>query len=175
MYKVIVPDIEAFSQSTQEFITVKGCSFNIEHSLISLSKWESKWEQAFLGPKQKTREQMIDYVRMMTISKNVPNDIYELLTNDQLRDIFTYINSKQTATTIKETKAPPRRGPIITAEIIYYWMTQFGIPFECEKWHLNRLITLIRVCEEKEKPAQKMSRKDLARHNTALNHKRRRR
>lgn len=172
MYKIIVPDREFYDEEKNEFFTKKGGSFTIEHSLISISKWESKWEIPFLHQKEKTREQLIDYIKCMTLTQNVPDYIYSMLTQENFKEISNYINSNKTATTIKHSDHK-RNTQIITSEIIYYCMVALNIPFECQKWHLNRLLMLIQVCNEKNKPSKNMDRRSLNKRNSAKNAARR--
>lgn len=161
--EIIVPaSSEMFDERSNTFFSTKETTIVIEHSLLSISKWESKWHKPFLGKDQKTNEQVIDYIRCMTINKVDPNTFYSL-TQQNIADVTNYIDDPMTATWFKEddTKTPNRE--IVTSELIYYWMIAAGIPFECEKWHLNRLITLIRVFNEKNKPKKKgITSKDLA-------------
>lgn len=165
-----------FDNKNNMFITTEPVELRLEHSLISLSKWESKWTKPFLDNKDKTSEEMIDYIRCMTLNKNVDPKVYYLLTNDDLSKIKTYIDAPMTATWFSEDKRSrhPRSREIVTAEIIYYWMIAQNIPPEYQKWHLNRLLTLIRVCSVKNAPPKKMRNKDIMRQNQALNAARRR-
>lgn len=175
MLEITVPATELFNEKTQEFMYTKEQTLQLEHSLISLSKWESKWHKAFLGKQEKTNEETLDYVRCMTITKNVDPNAYLVLTPDNVNAINAYIDNPMTATRfnsmLNQSTAPNR--DVITAELIYYWMVAFNIPFECEKWHLNRLLTLIRVCELKNSPPKKMSKSAIMRNNAALNNARR--
>lgn len=174
MLRIIIPPRELFVEATSEIITVEGRELALEHSLVSLAKWESKWNKPFLSSKdQKTFEEVIDYIRCMTITQNVDPMIYYGLSNDNLRTIHEYIEKPMTATTIRRPANAPRNRDIITAEIIYYWMICYQIPFECQKWHLNRLLTLIEVCNEKNKPQKKKKPHELAAHYRELNEARR--
>lgn len=172
MLKILIPDAELFNESTQEFLKIKGQEISLEHSLVSLSKWESKWKKPFLTNDEKTHEEIIDYIRCMTITQNVDPIVYLGINQSCLKEIMDYIDDKMTATTIRDMNKKHSRE-IITAEIIYYWMIELGIPFECQKWHLNRLLTLIQVCSIKQSPAQKMNRKDAMRQQSQLNAARR--
>ena len=156
MLKVTIPGCELFDENTGEFTSTSDITIAIEHSLVSLSKWESKWEKPFIG-KKLTPEESIDYVRCMTLTQNVDPDIYKYIPNDVMEQIVKYIDSKQTATWFREDKPKNGYRKTITSEVIYYWMISCGIPFECQKWHLNRLLTLIRVCQEESKPERKMT------------------
>jgi hypothetical protein len=172
MLKVTIPSIELFDEAKYEFVKPKEQILQLEHSLISLSKWESKWRKAFLSKDDKTVEETIDYIKCMTLTPNVDDDVYRCITNDIVKQVREYIDADMTATTFSKNNRPPGRE-IITAEIIYYWMIQFNIPFECQKWHLNRLLTLINVCNIKQGPPKKMSKRELANRNSALNAARR--
>jgi hypothetical protein len=162
---------EDFNEATNEFVASSFVVLELEHSLVSLSKWESKWEIPFLDSTQKTDEQVLDYIRMMCLSE-FPEHIVSKITEDHSKAINTYINAKMTATWTSERKSAPNRE-IITAELIYYWMITLGIPFECQDWHLNRLLTLIKVCNIKNGPKKKMSQSELAQRNRDLNAQRR--
>lgn len=171
MLNIVVPDQEFFNEETQEFFTLKGQTLQLEHSLVSLSKWESKWNKPFLSKNEKTLKETIDYIKCMTITQNVKPYIYDMLTNENILDINKYIDSPMTATTFNVQNTPSRE--IVTSEIIYYWMISLNIPLECQKWHLNRLLTLIRVCNLKNTPSKKMSKKEIMSRNAALNAARR--
>ena len=171
MLNIVVPDQEFFNEETQEFFTLKGQTLQLEHSLVSLSKWESKWNKPFLSKNEKTSKETIDYIRCMTITQNVKPYIYDMLTNENILDINKYIDSPMTATTFNIQNTPSRE--IVTSEIIYYWMISLNIPLECQKWDLNRLLTLIRVCNLKNAPSKKMSKKEIMSRNAALNAARR--
>lgn len=156
MKTITIPAAELFDESTNEYIYTRETTIKIEHSLVSVSKWEAKWEIPFLSTKM-TREQSIDYIRCMTITQNVDPNIYKAIPTSLLNEVNKYIDSKQTATWFNDKKNGPHRQRTVTSELIYYWMIACGIPFECEKWHLNRLVTLIRVCQEESKPSKQMT------------------
>ena len=177
MLQIIVPatEYELFDENTYEFINVKTKEqvLQLEHSLISLSKWESKWRKPFLTKEQKTKEETLDYIRCMTLNSVSP-DVYKHLTKENLEDIEKYINAPMTATTVNDGESGSKvGGEQVTSELVYYWMVALNIPFECQKWHLNRLIMLIRVCNVKNKPPKKMSKREIMSRNAALNAKRR--
>ena len=157
MLTLVIPAREVFDPETNLFYDLKEQKITLEHSLVSLSKWESKWETSFLNSKEMTREQVLDYIRCMTITPNVDPVVYQCLTNENINQIEEYIQKPMTATTFSQKETPGKRE-IITAELIYYWMIACQIPFECQKWHLNRLFTLIRVCSIKNQPKKKGSR-----------------
>lgn len=167
MLRLTIPSTELFDEKTNRFITIHGRELQLEHSLVSVSKWESKWKKPFLGATKKNREETIDYVRCMTITQNVDPIIFLGLTDENIETVNRYIDDPMTATTFKNDKKVNRQ--VITSEIIYYWMISLGVPMECQKWHLNRLLALIRVCDEKNKPAKNKSRKDVMAENRALN------
>ena len=166
---------EMFNDSTQEFVYVKEQDLYLEHSLVSISKWESKWHKSFLSIKDKTDEEVIDYIRCMTINKNVDPAIYYCLSPDCLKQIEDYIQDPYTATTFVDHEERTPSRTIITSELIYYWMASYGIPFECEKWHINRLLALIKICSIKNAPDKKMSKNATMKQNRALNQARRQR
>jgi len=168
MLKIIIPANEAFDEEKNEFITSKVTTIQVEHSLVSLSKWESKWHKPFLSKGEKTLEETVDYIRCMTITQNIESNIYKFITKENVDKIDEYISESMTATTFSNPKQTINKS-IITAEIIYYWMITFNIPFECQKWHLNRLLTLINVCSAKNQPPGKMNKKEIMSRNAALN------
>jgi hypothetical protein len=169
MLKITIPAVEMWDETNECFISTKEYTLQLEHSLVSLSKWESKWCKPFMTKDAKTDEELIDYVRCMTLTQNVPDEAYQMLTNENVQDILKYIDSPMTATTISDDKRSRPSRQIVTNELIYYWMTAYNIPFECQKWHLNRLMTLIRVCGVHQAPPKKQSKRDLMRRNTSMN------
>lgn len=173
MLQITIPATEQWDESKQEFINTKEQVLNLEHSLISLSKWESKWCKPFLSKQDKTFEETIDYIKCMTMNPNVDPAVYSCLTRKQIEEINNYIAAPMTATYFSETQKGRGSGEQVTNELIYYWMIAAQVPFECEKWHLNRLLTLIRVCNVKNQPPKKMSKKQIASRNAALNAARR--
>lgn len=173
MLTIVIPNHEFYDEKREEFIEVKETRLCLEHSLVSISKWESKYEKPFLDKKQKTTEEILYYIKCMTITQNVNPIVYEALTEKNVNDINDYIESNMTATTFVEHGSPGGNKEIMTSEIIYYYMIMYGIPFECQKWHIKRLITLIRVCSVKNSPAKKMSKKDTAKMYRELNAQRR--
>lgn len=168
MLRITIPAAEQWDERKEEFISTKECSIQLEHSLVSLSKWESKWNKPFLGKDNKTEEQIIDYVRCMTITQNVDPAVYYAMSPKNIKDIRDYIDSPMTATTFSGSDNKPNKE-IITSELIYYWMIALNIPFECQKWHLNRLLTLIKVCNIKNQPDKKMKPHEIMKQNAALN------
>lgn len=174
MLKITIPARELFDERTQTFTSTKEQTLQLEHSLVSLSKWESKWCKAFLNPKtEKTIEETIDYIKCMTITQNVDPNVYNFLTSKNIQDINDYIGSPMTATTFYDNKQNGGNKETVTSELIYYWMISFNIPMECQKWHLNKLLTLIRVCSVKNAPPKKMGRKELSSRYASLNAARR--
>lgn len=169
MLTIKIPDTEYYNEETSQFVSVKARTIDLEHSLVSLSKWESKWCKPFLGKDQKTNEEIRDYIRCMIIDRNVPGNILYALNKEQEKQIVDYIDAKMTATTFSDVTESSKSREIITSEIIYYWMISLNIPFECQKWHLNRLLTLIRVCSIKNAPPEKMGRNSVLSRNRQLN------
>lgn len=175
MLHITIPAIEQWDEINERFIIMKEQNLTLEHSLVSLSKWESRWCKPFFSKQEKTLDEMIDYVRCMTITQNVNPDIYKYLTRETIKQINEYIDAPMTATRISEDVNKSGKNKQITGEIIYYWMVAFKIPFECQKWHLNKLMTLIRICDIKSRPPKKMSRREIMSRNAALNAARRKR
>lgn len=178
MLPLTIQGYEYFDEKTSRFGNVKTATIQLEHSLISLAEWEAKWKKPFLGKEEKTMEECIDYVRCMTVTQHVDPLLYNGLTKEQIEEINKYIEDPMTATWFTETEQKRFNRETITAEIIYYWMISLNIPFECRKWHLNRLLTLIRVCNIKNTPPKKKGhaerKNDLSRR-WALNESRRKR
>lgn len=174
MLEIIIPATEIWDESKNEFVYTKEQILRLEHSLVSLSKWERKYCKRFLDNKEKTIEETIDYVRFMTINKNVDPNVYSLLSKKHLDQIYRYIEAPMTATILPANNNKNQvRGEPVTCELIYYWMISFNIPIECQKWHLNSLLTLIKVFEIKNSPKKKMSSSELAMRNAKLNAARR--
>jgi oligoribonuclease NrnB/cAMP/cGMP phosphodiesterase (DHH superfamily) len=170
MLQITIPPVDMWDERKQEFITSKGQTLQLEHSLVSLSKWESKWCKAFLSNKNMTPEESIDYIRCMTITQNVPDDVYNAIPDSIIKEVSDYIALPMTATWFgDEGKKASSNGETVTAELIYYWMIALNIPMECQKWHLNRLLTLIKVCNIKNQPPKKRSKRDIMSRNAALN------
>jgi hypothetical protein len=171
MLKVTVPDTELYDERTNEFISSKEQILILEHSLVSLSKWESKWKKPFLSKTEKTIEETIDYIRCMTITQNVKDEIYsdKIITDDIINQVTEYIDDEMTATTFPKDETKNKNRETVTAEIIYYWMIALNISKEYEKWHLNRLMALINVCNIKNSPPKKMSKREVMSRNARLN------
>jgi hypothetical protein len=173
MLQITIPAVELWDERKQEFVTTKEQTLQLEHSLVSISKWESKWCKPFLSKQEKTFEETLDYIKCMTITQNVDPEVYNYLTNENIEEINMYIEDPMTATYFSDDKTVKPNREQITAELIYYWMIALNIPFECQKWHLNRLLTLIKVCNIKNQPPKKRSRKEIMSRNAALNAARR--
>ena len=174
MLEIEIESRELWDEKNEQFIHTVGTNgtIKLEHSLVSVAKWESRWKKPFLGT-QRTRAETIDYIQCMTITQNVDPRVYPNIDARTLQRINDYINDSMTATWFAEQKNKPISKKKITAELIYYWMISLGIPLECQKWHLNRLLTLIRVCELKNTPPKKMSKKSIGAQNAAINKQRR--
>ena len=176
MLQLTVPATEQWDEQKQEFIQTREQTLQLEHSLVSLSKWESKWNKPFLTKNAKTYEETLDYIKCMTITRNVDQNVYTCLTNRHIEAVNEYIQAPMTATTFTESQNKKYSREIVTSELIYYWMIALNIPVEeCQKWHLNRLLTLIKVCDIKNQPPKKMSKSAIMNRNAALNAARRKR
>lgn len=173
MLEIMVPETEQWDELKQEFVCTKAQTLQLEHSLVSLSKWESKWCKPFLSKEDKSFEETIDYIRCMTLNRHIPDEVYGCLTRSNIKQINEYISAPMTATWFSKDAAGRGSREQITSELIYYWMIALNIPFECQKWHLNRLLTLIQVCNLKNQPSKKMSRREIMSKNAALNAARR--
>lgn len=175
MLQITIPATELWDDRNQVFINTKEQTLQLEHSLVSISKWESKWCKSFLSKTEKTYDETIDYIKCMTITQNVSPEVYDRLTKENIEQINEYIQAPMTATHfLDEEKSGRSNGEQVTSELIYYWMIALNIPIdECQKWHINRLLTLIRVCNIKNQPAKKMSRREIMSRNAALNAARR--
>jgi hypothetical protein len=169
MLKITVTGDEYFNEETETFESVGDFELELEHSLISLSKWESKYQKPFLSNSDKTPDEILFYVRSMILTPNYPEDLFQRFSNANFSQINQYIESKESATTFGDMPERKGRGETITSELIYYWMVAFNIPFECERWHLNRLFSLIRICNLKNSKPKKMSNSEIAARNRELN------
>jgi hypothetical protein len=173
MLTITITGEELFNEETSEFLSLdKPRVLTLEHSLVSLSKWESKWEKPFLTKDPKTIEESIDYVQCMTLTQNVDPYLYLFLSNKNMQEVSEYIDKPMTATTFNH-REKKTNSEIVTAELIYYWMIAYNIPLDCQKWHLNRLLTLINVCNIKNQPKKKMTVEEIRARNRALNEERR--
>lgn len=171
MLTIYIPETEFYDYIKEEFYYIRPQTLKLEHSLVSMSKWEAEHEKPFLAHNEMSASDMVDYIRCMTITQNVDSLIYAGLNDEIINLVAEYINKSMTATWFGSDgqKPPSKNSEIVTSEVIYYWMTIFNIPMECQKWHLNRLLTLIKVCDEKSKPVKKMSRKEQRERYRAIN------
>lgn len=172
MLKITVGDKEVYDESTQEFKAQGGVVLELEHSLVSLSKWESEFEKPFLTNDPKTGLEIIGYVRAMCLTSDIPETIFQKLSGENFQEINSYIDAKMSATWFND-KQTERSREVVTSELIYYWMTVYRIPFICETWHLNRLFTLIRICNVKQDKPKTMTRTEQALEQRRINAERR--
>lgn len=168
MLTVIVPLSESVNNK-REFVVVDGFKLEMEHSLVSLSKWESNFEKPFLTKEMKTPEEIFWYIEAMTLTPNVPEDVFKRLSQKNVEEINEYIGAKRTATWFPKNPNAKQSTETITSELIYYWMIAHNIPVEFENWHINRLFTLIEVCNRKNSPPKKMGRASMIQQRAALN------
>lgn len=173
MLKITIDSQEHFDEETSRFIEVGGVELELEHSLVSVSKWESIFQKPFLTAGEKSNEELAGYIEAMIVTPDFPPEVFSRLSQKNISDITDYIDSKQSATTFGKMPERKGRGETITSELIYYWMVAFNIPFECENWHLNRLFSLIRICNMKNSKPKKMSKHEIAQRNRELNAQRR--
>jgi hypothetical protein len=174
MLTITVGGTESFDDSTDSFVTVGGTQLQLEHSLVSLSKWEEIFEKPFLGKDKKTGEEVVEYVRCMCLDGEIPPEVLKQLSEDNFNAINDYLNAKKTATWFSDQPNAPKSQEVVTAELIYYWLTVANIPWEAQYWHLNKLFTLIRICNLKQAKPKKMSRAEEAQRRRDLNEQRKR-
>lgn len=172
MLTIIVPGPEVFDEETQEFSTIDDVELTLEHSLVSISKWESIYQKPFLGKDTKSTEEVVGYIKAMLVDPKIPPEVFSRINDDNITDINAYVDSKMSATWFSEIGQGPPNREIVTSELIYYWMITFNIPIQCENWHLNRLLTLIRVCNVKNSKPKKLSAAEIAARNRELNERR---
>jgi len=173
MLTIEIPSVEVFVEEANEFLSYEAVTLKLEHSLVSLSKWESKFQKPFLSKDARTNNEMLGYIEAMILSDEIPEYLEKRLTTKNIDAIIEYIDSPQSATTFGTMPEVKRRGETITSELIYYWMVAYNIPFEVETWHLNRLFSLIKICNIKNSKPEKMSKTALAKRNRELNEQRR--
>lgn len=171
--KITVPAVLLHDPKTDRLFRIRETTLVLEHSLVSLSKWEMKWHKPFLNNKEITQDQFIDYVRCMTLTQNVDPNVYYGLTAPILEQIRSYMDDPMTAAVIKDDPKERSSSKFVTSDLIYYWMVELQIPFECQKWHLNRLLTLIRITSIEKKPKKKETQQEAARRSHAINQARR--
>ena len=173
MLSLQIQGCDFWDESTNQFVPMKSQVLQLEHSLVSISKWEAKYKKPFLSREGRTREETLDYIKAMTITQNVNPLLYNLITDDHIRKVNEYIDDPMSATTIKKQEGKGNAFKIITSEEIYASMVELRVPAEYQKWHFNRLMMLLRVLGERNKPPKKMRKSELARRNRSLNAARR--
>lgn len=173
MLTIVILGNESFDEENEVFVYPESFELQLEHSLVSLSKWESIFEKPFLGVEKKSTDETLGYIYAMIISPNVSKDVLKKLSDTNIQEINRYIDSKATATWFNEVRPETKSSEVITSELIYYWMTMFNIPFSAETWHLNRLFTLIKICSLKSSKPKRMSRSEVAARQRELNARRR--
>lgn len=173
--KITIPGIELWDEKKEEFVSTKDQTLQLEHSLVSISKWEAKWKKPFLDERTvKTPDELRDYIRCMTLTQNVDPKVYKFMPPSVIKEITEYMEDPMTASWISEKKKTSGgSGEIVTSELVYYWMIAYNIPIEFQKWHFNRLMMLIRICDAKNAPQKKMGRTEMLQRNRALNAQRR--
>lgn len=180
MLTITIPGGEFYDEENERFFETKGKTIVIEHSLVSISKWESKWKKPFIEtlnnwskmPESINLDEILDYIRCMTLTQNVDPVVYRTIPAQTINDIFEYMNDPMTATWFRNEERN-KKGEVVTSELVYYWMTALNIPFECKKWHFNRLMVLIRIASEKNQPPKKMNKNNILKQNRSLNAQRR--
>lgn len=175
MLVITVNGEELYDERIQEFVSTEDVVLRLEHSLVSLSKWESKFCKPFLGPEKKSREEVLEYIKAMVVGEDIPDEVFSRLGHKNIEKINEYISAENSATTFVETPQQKARGrsEIITAELIYFWMISYTVPMECENWHLNRLFALLKVCNIKNSKEKPMSAHEVAKRNRDINAQRR--
>lgn len=160
MLQLTIPGQRYWDEENEVFVYPETVVLELEHSLVTLSKWESEFEKPFLSKDEKTAEEIFRYIQIMNQTPNTSPDVFQYLTEENVREINDYISAKTTATWFNDPppgSQPPNRE-VITAELIYYWMISVEMPIEpFQNWHLNRLFTLLRVFSVKNGKNQKMN------------------
>ena len=169
MLPITVPAARMWDEVKEEFVYAEEVTLELEHSLVSLSKWESKHHKAFLSKREKTPEEELDYIKCMTLTEHVPDEVYARLTQENVDQIARYLEDPMTATYFPDDKKQTSSRDVMTAEYIYYCMFANGIPLEWENRHLNRLIAIIKMCALKNNPPKKMSKNEIASRHRQIN------
>ncbi len=172
MLTLIITGTELFDEENQEFLTVDETTIELEHSLLSVSKWEAKFQKPFLTNGEKTTEEILHYIKMMVLTPGFSDELFSKFSEQNFKEINDYIDSNESATTFSDLPKTGGRSEIVTSELIYYWLVTFRIPFECQTWHLSRLFSLIRICNLKNTKPKKMSKREIAERNRDLNARR---
>lgn len=173
MLKIKISSNELYDEHTCEFVSIPEQTLEFEHSLVSISEWESRWCKPFLSENEKTEEETMDYIRCMCLTPDVDDYVFTYMSADNILKIKKYIDSPMTASTVNDTDSSGESGEFITSELIYYWMSEHQIDFSCETWHLNRLLMLIKICNAKRRPPRKRSMSEIVAHHRTINEQRR--
>ena len=170
MLTITIPSAEFFDEKNNLFIYSKEQNLRLEHSLVSISKWEANWHKPFLSEENRTNEEMLDYIRCMTITQNVDPKAYQCIPKSEIERVNAYINDPRSATVFYDKKQKPHRKERITSEKIYFWMVRAGVPFDpCQTWHLNRLLNLLHYCNTSNQPMKKRSPAEIAKEYEQIN------
>lgn len=175
MLTIVIPGVEMYDEADEVFVTEGDVTLDLEHSLVSLSKWEQMYEKPFLDKSEKSTEEVLTYIKLMVVTPDISPEVFQKLSQKNIDEVNAYLDRKMSATWFNDSPGAPASREIITSELIYYWMITFQIPFECQHWHINRLFTLIRVCNLKTAKPKKMSRNEMAARNRELNEQRKKR
>lgn len=173
MLTITIPKSEYWNELTERMVRTKETTLHLEHSLVSISKWEEKFHKPFLDKSEKSDEELLYYVKCMCTTPITDQTVFYMMTKENVKAVNDYISDSHTATTVSDPENAKHSREIITSELIYAWMIQLNIPVEFQKWHLNRLLTLIRVLNKLNSPPKKMSKNEILARNKSLNAQRR--
>lgn len=161
---------ELFDEETNTFLHPVGKKLHLEHSLLSISKWEAEWEIPFLNT-DKTSEQSLSYIKCCVLDDDFDELLLNTLSDKNILDFNAYLSKGMTAKKIidlrsslsqKRKSRRPASQKALTSEDIYYSMIQFHVWKECEEWPLQRLLSLLQLCSLKSNSTGEMSKSDQA-------------